>query len=748
MEETAQQPQFGHPAEAVDVSYQKPAGAVQQETVGFICSSGQEREPDVLLSPVKPSQFHMSENKAITGGPETPESDSGRNGEHNDSRAAPTLTLQDTDHKGDIGSGSGNHASVPRNSDVEIDGLFDGLKIESGGDLVKAKNEKQESEGRETLRASTQGLKNRVELESFKRLDAESRTETLEVEVQVLADRWSSEIAAREAAEANAKRYMDLFTEARAAWQHTQGIVENKEKELIAAEHKINRKTGDWGSMQSRLEEAKKTKELHRQHSLVLKQALEGSLSKESTFSPISSAETIVALPSPENEDKALPENIDACGSGGKAKSPSAPSSKVAAGPEAGGIRYVPSSQPKLEEEREAAAEARLQMAITIAAARSKTVTATSLVQKKAQLKHVQQQGPMQQGNYAWPSSPRRQRAPTSKGTPLSPMTVSCVPPTTTSTALQHHAHQQHARRQQDGNQARLCRELEKPVPAAQKGDDAQLPLDDPYTPGTTPTAFTSFPQPLPCRSRSVSATKQPEVGEGNGRSNNGGNNVGFASGYAGSRSRVTMRVPQLPQSFSGPSEEGNQKERAEQSKGHQQGKPTILDALDDMCVSDETHHGLDAHSSATNHSNKSGFGEETKAISGGIYGNGRIDGSNGCDEGHTEDNIENPRKACGVTTPISGDDGSLAAMETAKYSGQSGAYGDSDERGVGIVKRVGAFLETLESATCRKTMVTLEVGMGSAVQVMNERKFLDLHDTKEGIGELLVALGATASAF
>lgn len=474
MSTTAQQPQLSDPAEVVDVSHQKPVDAIRQETNRVVCGSDKERELDTLSSPVKPiQQFHMSGNTAI-GDPETPESESTRKGNHNDCGAAPASTLQDNDHEGEISGGDDNHGSPPHNSDTELDCPFNGLEIELGGDAVKAKDEKRNDEGRETLHTRIQGLENYIKIESSKRLEAESRAQILEFDMEVLADRWSSETAAREAAEANANRYMSLFTEARAAWQNTQGIVENKERELAAAEQKINREAGDPRSMQSRLEEVRKGKELDRQHSLALKQALEEAATGGSAFSLHCSAVSVATVPSPEAEYTSIPENTYACGGSGSAKNPSARRNKTGVGCEAGRFESLLSPQANLEDERVAAAEARLERAIAFAAtaATSKMViTGKSLVQQKAQLKHVQQQAPMQQGNYAWLSSPRHQRTTTSKNKPLSAIALSYSPPTMTSAVLQQHTGQQHAQRQNDENQVRPCRELEKLALATQTVD-------------------------------------------------------------------------------------------------------------------------------------------------------------------------------------------------------------------------------------------------------------------------------------
>lgn len=194
----------------------------------------------------------------------------------------------------------------------------------------------------------------------------------------------------------------------------------------------------------------------------------------------------------------------------------------------------------------------------------------------------------------------------------------------------------------------------------------------------------------------------------------------------------MTMRIPQLPQRFLDPAEELTEKERAGQSPGQQQDKPLLLGALDDTCVSRETYDGLDALTSSTKHSNNTGFGDAPKAFLGEVNGDGGIDGSEGgCDDSPTLENDQNPKKVNPMTTPLSIEDGCLGAVETGKYSKHRSACRDPREAGIDIVKQAGALLETLESASCRKTMVTLEVGMGSAVQVMTEGKFLELHETE-----------------
>ena len=140
---------------------------------------------------------------------------------------------------------------------------------------AKAEDGRRRQDELEGLYHTIEELETYVELEASKRLEAECRAQNLEAGLQVLADRCDLEIAARETAESAAKRYMDLIAEARAAWQKTQDIVQNKERELAAAESRVERESGG-DDLQRRLEDARKEKELERQHSASLKLALEG----------------------------------------------------------------------------------------------------------------------------------------------------------------------------------------------------------------------------------------------------------------------------------------------------------------------------------------------------------------------------------------------------------------------------------------------------------------------------------------
>lgn len=104
------------------------------------------------------------------------------------------------------------------------------------------KHEEKEDESQEfdDLHGRIEDLEILLETEASHRYDADCRAESLEAELRDLADRYDQEVAARAGAEANLSRYMELFQEARAAWQNTQGMVEKKERELAAADVKVS----------------------------------------------------------------------------------------------------------------------------------------------------------------------------------------------------------------------------------------------------------------------------------------------------------------------------------------------------------------------------------------------------------------------------------------------------------------------------------------------------------------------------
>lgn len=241
----------------------------------------------------------------------------------------------------------------------------------------------------EALYTRIKELETYVEVEASKRLEAESRAENLEAGMHVMADRWDLEIAAREAAESNANRCMDLIAEARVAWQKTQTIVENKERELAAAEQKVVREAGD--SLERRLEEARKAKELERQHSVALRLALEGSFAAKRTSSSLAAA----AVPSAKTGRSGGVENI--ANHRGKAERRAV-----------GAMKSLPKPHGLTTKDgRVAAAEARLEAAIEMAAtaATSKRIDGAALQRQKARLEHVEKQG-QRRSDHAMVSSP------------------------------------------------------------------------------------------------------------------------------------------------------------------------------------------------------------------------------------------------------------------------------------------------------------------------------------------------------
>lgn len=242
----------------------------------------------------------------------------------------------------------------------------------------------------EALYTRVKELETYVEEEASKRLEAESRAENLEAGMHVMADRWDLEIAAREAAESNANRCMELIAEARVAWQKTQTIVENKERELAAAEQKVVREAGD--SLERRLEDARKAKELERQHSVALRLALEGSFAAKRASSPLAAA---TAAPSAKAGHSGGVGNT--VKHRGKTERRAVGAMKPLSKPHA----------PSTKDGRVAAAEARLEAAIEMAAtaATSKRINGAALQRQKARLEHVEKQG-QRHGYHAMASSP------------------------------------------------------------------------------------------------------------------------------------------------------------------------------------------------------------------------------------------------------------------------------------------------------------------------------------------------------
>eukprot|EP00903_Cladosiphon_okamuranus_P010534 g9964.t1 len=231
---------------------------------------------------------------------------------------------------------------------------------------AKAEDGKRRQDELEGLYQTIEELEAYVELEASKRVEAECRAEDLEAGLHVLADRCDLEIAARETAESAAKRYMELIAEARAAWQKTQDIVQNKERELAAAESRVAREAGV-DDLQRRLEDARRGKEMDRQHSESLKRALEGGAvpSPESAAAPAATA--VSDVPPPKSERRrnvgGLVDVRDDRSEWRETRTREASSG----------------SQPRLslDPSRVAAAEARLQAAIDEAAAAAAATAAT-----------------------------------------------------------------------------------------------------------------------------------------------------------------------------------------------------------------------------------------------------------------------------------------------------------------------------------------------------------------------------------
>lgn len=238
---------------------------------------------------------------------------------------------------------------------------------------AKGINGTHKQEELEALYTRIKELETYVEVEASKRLEAESRAENLEAGMHVMADRWDLEIAAREAAESNANRCMDLIAEARVAWQKTQVIVENKERELASAEQKVVREAGD--SLERRLEDARKAKELERQHSVALRLALEGSFTSKKTSSPLAAS---------------IPPAMSHSGTVGSTVKRRGNTERAARATE-----HLPKSHAlSTKDGRAAAAEARLEAAIEMAAttAMSRRINGAALQRQKTRLEHVEKE--------------------------------------------------------------------------------------------------------------------------------------------------------------------------------------------------------------------------------------------------------------------------------------------------------------------------------------------------------------------
>lgn len=236
--------------------------AVEEDSCG---GSGHEQVPDSLPSPLQPTQLFFASRDAAAANDGIETLDGGRGGmDPRSDNATSSSPVANAGGGGGVGccKGDGNGTTLPRGSNTELDGLFDGLRITPDGDSAPPVVDGETHTAEQLdLHTRIEDLETYVRLETSKRLEAECRAQNLEAELQLLAHRCDMEIAARETAASAAKRHMELFAEARAAWRKTQGIVQHKERQLAAAEDELARGSGgggDAGSLQRRLEDARK----------------------------------------------------------------------------------------------------------------------------------------------------------------------------------------------------------------------------------------------------------------------------------------------------------------------------------------------------------------------------------------------------------------------------------------------------------------------------------------------------------
>ena len=241
---------------------------------------------------------------------------------------------------------------------------------------AKAEYGRRRQDELEGLHQTIEELETYVELEASKRFEAECRAQNLEAGLQVLADRCDLEIAARETAEDAAKRYMDLIAEARAAWQKTQDIVQNKERELAAAERRADKESGGGDDLQRRLEDARREKEMDRQYSASLKLALEGgTVSYPSSTAAATIATTTTATAAAAAGSSRKAERRRSAGSLVNAPGDNDTERRAAAGTRESPSSAASQKRLSLDPSRVAAAEARLQAAIDEAAAAAAAAT-------------------------------------------------------------------------------------------------------------------------------------------------------------------------------------------------------------------------------------------------------------------------------------------------------------------------------------------------------------------------------------
>lgn len=245
---------------------------------------------------------------------------------------------------------------------------------------AKAEYGRRRQDELEGLHQTIEELETYVELEASKRLEAECRAQNLEAGLQVLADRCDLEIAARETAEDAAKRYMDLIAEARAAWQKTQDIVQNKERELAAAERRADKESGGGDDLQRRLEDARREKEMDRQHSASLKLALEGgTVSYPGSTAAVTTATTATTAGSSRKAERRR-----SAGSVVNVRGDNDTERRAAAGTRESPSSAASQKRLSLDPSRVAAAEARLQAAIDEAAAAAAAAATPNKTTKEA----------------------------------------------------------------------------------------------------------------------------------------------------------------------------------------------------------------------------------------------------------------------------------------------------------------------------------------------------------------------------
>ncbi|CAM9845196.1 unnamed protein product, partial [Ectocarpus fasciculatus] len=271
-----------------------------------------------------------------------------------------------------------------------------------------------------------------------------------------------------------------------------------------------------------------------------------------------------------------------------------------------------------------------------------------------------------------------------------------------------------------------------------------------------------------------LSAAEQQSKARGDGRSASdqlstsaGGSDAGVGSDFArltiGSPPTAAGRVPVAPLVFAVPAgEENNAGEPVGQPRDQprQKALPLLLapEEIDDSDAGSGSFEGLHPPSPTT--PNTINSGSERAAESG---ADGRfLEGTRHDYDGHAVaagDSITgapsaSTRNRNRASTPIPAACGAtVEAPRGAENVSQdyTSAYGCGNTGGgvKDVILRAGAFLEMLEKAgTGEEALLTLKVDGGSTVKVvMDERKFLELHETKEGVGELLTTLGATCFA-